>query len=96
MCIRDRLRAGSGGAGERRGGDGLVRRLLALAPMTVSMISGRRSTGAPGLGGGLAGQPGLNLINDSPRPASFSEPIDAGDIVEVRTPGGGGCGVPDR
>ncbi len=62
------VRRGSGGDGARRGGDGLVREIEALVPMSFSLITERRARGPRGLAGGAAGAPGRNLLNG--RPAS--------------------------
>ena len=88
------IRRGSGGAGEHRGGDGVVRLLRALEPLTVSMISGRREVGAPGLGGGSDGLPGENLIDGARRDGSFTQSLPAHATLEIRSPGGGGFGAP--
>jgi 5-oxoprolinase (ATP-hydrolysing) len=55
-------RRGSGGAGRWRGGDGAIRRLRFLAPMTCAILSSRRETAPFGLAGGGPGQPGLNRV----------------------------------
>lgn len=93
------IRRGSGGRGRYRGGDGVVRRIRFLEPMTVTMLSSHRRTRAFSLAGGEPGQPGENLVqrvggalevlrgNDSCE-------VRAGDICIVRTPGGGGFGAP--
>ncbi|MEO2166883.1 MAG: hydantoinase B/oxoprolinase family protein, partial [bacterium] len=57
------LRRGSGGDGQWRGGDGLVREIEFLAPMRVSLISERRVLAPHGLDGGQSGAPGRNLRN---------------------------------
>ena len=56
------LRAGSGGAGRWRGGDGGVRRVRFLEPMTASILSNGRHSGAFGIAGGAAGLPGINRV----------------------------------
>ena len=58
-----RIRRGSGGSGQHRGGDGVVRRLEFLRPLTVSMLSERRAAFAPfGLNGGDDGAKGRNTL----------------------------------
>jgi len=94
------LRPGSGGAGENRGGDGIVREIEFLDQVEVSILSQRRSKGPYGLAGGEAGQPGRNLLRragqadweELPGVAAFS--TKAGDILRIETPGGGGWGKP--
>ncbi|KAB2896175.1 MAG: 5-oxoprolinase, partial [Burkholderiaceae bacterium] len=93
------VRQGSGGAGRWRGGDGGVRRVRFLEPMTASILSNGRHRGAFGMAGGADGTPGLNRVV---RADGRVEPLDhigqaqmePGDVFEVHTPGGGGFGVP--
>jgi 5-oxoprolinase (ATP-hydrolysing) len=94
------LRLGSGGAGHWSGGDGGVRRLRFLEPMTASILSNGRVHGAFGLAGGSAGAPGINRIERSDgRVESLahigSAEMAPGDVFVIETPGGGGCGAPE-
>ncbi len=89
------LRSGSGGAGRTRGGEGLVRELEFLAPLTVSIISERRTRAPFGLAGGGPGGMGGNFLNDVPVPGKCSLEVRPGDVLRIETPGGGGFGVPD-
>src|SRR5881398_870890 len=57
------LRRGSGGAGRHRGGDGVVRELEALAPMSYSLISERRRHPPPGADAGAPGARGRSLLD---------------------------------
>uniref|UniRef100_A0A674GD07 5-oxoprolinase, ATP-hydrolysing n=1 Tax=Taeniopygia guttata TaxID=59729 RepID=A0A674GD07_TAEGU len=59
---RFELRAGSGGAGRHRGGDGVIRELQFREPTQLSVLSERRATRPYGMAGGLPGAPGLNLL----------------------------------
>jgi N-methylhydantoinase B len=86
------LRLGSGGAGERRGGDGVVRELRVLEPCRVSLITERRARGPKGMRGGGDGAPGRNLLNGSELPAKATVDLDADDVITIETPGGGGLG----
>jgi len=90
------LRRGSGGAGRHRGGDGLVRRIRFLTPMRVSLLTERRRFAPGGLDGGEAGARGENLLirgeETVPLAGKASLEVEAGDVLEIRTPGGGGCG----
>jgi N-methylhydantoinase B len=84
------LRDGSGGAGQQRGGDGLIREFEFLAPTTVTLLTERRRHAPWGLNGGSPGQPGRNLRNGQPLPAKISWQAVAGERLSVETPGGGG------
>ncbi len=95
------LRRGSGGAGAQRGGDGLRRDFRFLVPVTVTVLSERRRRGPWGLGGGAAGAPGRNLLvgagGEAELPGKFTRALEAGEILSVQTPGGGGWGTaPDQ
>jgi 5-oxoprolinase (ATP-hydrolysing) len=91
------VRRGSGGAGRWRGGDGLIRGYRFLAPLTVSLLTQRRSTRPYGLCGGEPGLPGRNLVRraygeEQELPARVTLQVDAGDVLMIETPGGGGFG----
>jgi N-methylhydantoinase B len=88
------LRRGSGGAGRRRGGDGVIRELEALAEMRYSLITERRRHAPPGADGGEPGAPGRNLLNGEELPAKASGALGPGDRLRIETPGGGGHGAP--
>ncbi|MGH7531506.1 MAG: hydantoinase B/oxoprolinase family protein [Gemmatimonadales bacterium] len=88
------LRRDSGGAGEWRGGDGVVREFEALAPMEATLLTDRRRHGPAGAAGGAAGAPGRNLVNGSAVPAKAQLWLAPGDILRIETPGGGGWGKP--
>jgi N-methylhydantoinase B len=84
------LRHGSGGEGERSGGDGIVREIEALAPMSFSLITERRRHPPRGAGNGGDGAPGVNLLNGSPLPGKAAGNLSPGDRLRLETPGGGG------
>lgn len=91
------IRKGSGGAGRHRGGDGGVRRVRFLEPMTASILSNGRHHGAFGLAGGAAGLVGINRVEraDGRREALDhigSVEMAPGDVFVIETPGGGGYG----
>ena len=88
------LRRGSGGAGRHRGGDGIVRELEALAPMSFTLITERRRHAPRGRDGGADGQPGRNLLNGEPLPSKAAGELRPGDRLRIETPGGGGYGQP--
>jgi 5-oxoprolinase (ATP-hydrolysing) len=92
------IRAGSGGAGRWRGGDGGVRRVRFLEPMTASILSNGRSVPAFGIAGGAAGALGVNRVEraDGRRETLGhigSVEMQPGDVFVIETPGGGGCGA---
>jgi N-methylhydantoinase B len=91
-----RLRLGSGGPGRRRGGDGVVRELRALEGCRVSVLAERRRNAPRGAGGGGDGAPGLTLVNGEEQPPKLTRWVDAGDVVRIETPGGGGWGSAER
>jgi N-methylhydantoinase B len=89
-------RDGSGGAGEFRGGDGIVREIEVLGAAQVTLLADRRIFAPYGLQGGGDGALGraVLLAGDSPREleGKCSVAVKAGDVVRVETPGGGGLG----
>lgn len=90
-------RSNSGGAGKYRGGDGLVRELELLAPAQVTILSERRIFAPYGLHGGAEGERGRNSVvqsNGEVRtvPGKCNFRANAGDVVRIETPGGGGWG----
>jgi 5-oxoprolinase (ATP-hydrolysing) len=91
------IRHGSGGAGRWRGGDGGVRRVRFLEPMTASILSNGRVHGAFGMAGGGDGAVGINrVVRADGRTEGLahigSAEMQAGDVFEIHTPGGGGFG----
>jgi len=100
QVVRYELAEDTGGAGRHRGGDGVVRSIRVLEPATVSLLTDRRRHRPPGARGGLPGAVGHNLLGDRTGqqnlPAKTTRHLDAGDVITVVTPGGGGWGRPDR
>lgn len=90
---RYEVRRGSGGAGRHRGGDGIVRAYRVLAPCTVTLLTERRTRAPRGAQGGQDGAVGENLLNGVRLPAKCRRELVPGDVVEIRTPGGGGWGA---
>jgi N-methylhydantoinase B len=86
------LRRGSGGAGAYRGGDGVIREIQALEPMTYSLITERRRHPPAGAEGGDPGQPGRNLLDGRECPGKAAGTLESGDRLCIETPGGGGFG----
>jgi 5-oxoprolinase (ATP-hydrolysing) len=91
------IRQGSGGAGRWRGGDGGVRRVRFLEPMTASILSNGRVHPAFGMAGGAPGAPGINRVLRADGRSEELKHIGqaemaVGDVFEIHTPGGGGYG----
>ena len=89
---RHELRLGSGGAGERRGGDGVVRELRVLESCRLSLLTQRRRIAPAGAAGGEPGARGRNLVNGEELPPFATRGLEPGDVVRIETPGGGGYG----
>lgn len=94
------LRTRSGGDGAAPGGDGIERELEMLEDVTVSIVSDRRASRPWGLAGGEPGAPGENWLlpgGDESHarrlPDKCTLQLRAGDVLRVRTPGGGGWGA---
>lgn len=92
------IRRGSGGAGRWHGGDGGVRRVEFLEPMTASILSNGRKVPAFGMAGGQAGQLGANrVLRFDGRVEELAHigqaEMQPGDVFEIVTPGGGGFGL---
>ncbi len=90
------IRRGSGGNGCWRGGDGIRRDLELLTDAQATILSERRQTRPYGLSGGEPGLPGENVLIrggvETPLPGKGSIQLQSGDILSLRTPGGGGHG----
>ena len=86
------IRRGSGGGGDHRGGDGIIRELEALVPMSYSLITERRRHAPAGADGGEPGAPGRNLLNGEELAPKATGELRAGDRLAIETPGGGGHG----
>ena len=93
---RYEINRGTGGSGEYKGGDGIRRDIQALVDVTVSILSDRRDTSPYGLAGGQPGKNGANiLIHEGAEialPGKGTIELHKGDIISIRTPGGGGFG----
>lgn len=93
------IRRGSGGQGQFCGGDGVERRIRFEENMTASLLTGHRHVAPYGINGGLPGKTGLNLLEKSAGetqtlPSTCRVDVEAGDTLIIKTPGGGGYGVP--
>jgi 5-oxoprolinase (ATP-hydrolysing) len=95
------LRKGSGGKGKHKGGDGVIRELEPLRPLTMSILSERRTLHPYGLAGGEPAACGINLlvrengivVNMGGR---CSGKLNLGERLRIETPGGGGYGKVDE
>jgi len=94
------IRRGSGGAGHHRGGDGLRRDLEILGPARVALLCERRARGPSGARGGADGAPGENVLIRGGTERALDGKVtfwaEAGDVISIRSPGGGGWGHGDR
>ena len=93
------IRHGSGGAGQHRGGDGVIRRLAFLRTLRVSILSERRGPYPPfGLNSGQPGAFGKNTLTRNGDKTDLGGKVQIevqpGDVLTIETPGGGGCGAP--
>lgn len=95
---RYEIRRQSGGEGQQRGGNGLIREVALDSEAQVTLLTERRDIAPYGVAGGEAGQPGKNvLIRDGAEttlPGKTTFTAHPGDILRVETPGGGGYGTP--
>lgn len=98
QIIRYSIRKDSGGDGLHKGGDGIIREIKLLVDSQVTVISERRKIAPYGLFGGEPGETGKNTVikngKEEIKPSKFSEKLQAGDIIRIETPGGGGYGNP--
>nr|WP_294577844.1 hydantoinase B/oxoprolinase family protein [uncultured Rhodopila sp.] len=91
------IRRGSGGAGQWTGGDGAVRRIRFLEPMTAVIVSSRRTVAPFGLDGGRDASPGRQWVERAgggheTLTGTDQAELAAGDVFVIETPGGGGYG----
>lgn len=92
------LRRGSGGEGRFHGGDGVVRKLRFLEPMTATILSSNRVTAPYGLNGGGPGKSGCNILvrgdgREVQLEGNDEVGVVPGDMIVIKTPGGGGFGA---
>ncbi|NET00703.1 MAG: 5-oxoprolinase [Sphaerospermopsis sp. SIO1G1] len=90
------VRKNSGGKGKYSGGDGIVRRIKFLEPMTANILSGHRVVPPFGLNGAEPGQVGRNWVqrengDEEILDSTATVEMQSGDVFVVETPGGGGC-----
>jgi len=92
------IRSGSGGKGQFMGGDGLIREIEFLCPLSIAILSDRRVYPPYGLNGGENGMLGKNEFIDINGKTIHlggknERRANAGDRIRILTPGGGGFGV---
>lgn len=96
---RYEIRENSGGLGKHRGGNGLRRDIRVLSNAIFSLLADRRRVQPYGLAGGTPGAMGQDVLirhgRETPLPCKGTVQLKAGDIVSIRTPGGGGFGKAD-
>ncbi|HEX2478871.1 MAG TPA: hydantoinase B/oxoprolinase family protein [Geminicoccaceae bacterium] len=96
-----RINRGSGGAGRHRGGDGTIRRVRFLEPMSAALLSNHRIVAPFGLAGGAPGACGRQWVEraDGRREqlaGCAKTEVAPGDVFVIQTPAGGGFGAPER
>ncbi|GGY34368.1 hydantoinase B/oxoprolinase family protein [Pseudoduganella albidiflava] len=94
------IRHGSGGAGRWHGGNGAVRRVRFLEPMTAAILSNNRVHAPFGMAGGAPGATGRNSVERADGGVEVLGHIGKtlmmpGDVFVIETPGGGGYGTPE-
>ena len=92
------IRPNSGGNGLHRGGNGVIRRLRFLEPMTAAILSSHRVVSPYGLQGGETGALGKNYVerndgNVEELGSTAAVEMNQGDVFVIETPGGGGFGL---
>lgn len=90
--VEHSIRRGSGGRGARRGGDGVIRELELLEPLSVSILSERRTQRPFGLAGGEPGAAGRNTLDGADLGGKAAVHAPRGARLRIETPGGGGYG----
>ena len=92
-----KIRKNSGGNGEFKGGEGVIREIFFLEPRKVSILSERRVMAPYGLNGGHDGLHGSNFIREvsgeeKDLGGKVERVVKSGETVIIKTPGGGGFG----
>jgi 5-oxoprolinase (ATP-hydrolysing) len=93
------LRKNSGGNGNRKGGDGVVRAIRFDQPREVSLLTQRRVLAPYAMNGGTSAKCGQNILVDSKGnqttlPGKAFVKVEPGETIVIKTPGGGGWGAP--
>jgi 5-oxoprolinase (ATP-hydrolysing) len=92
------IRRGSGGEGRWPGGDGAVRELTFLEPVSLSLLTQHRVEAPYGMDGGSPGRPGRQTLVRATGEVEELDSVDGrevgpGDRLILETPGGGGWGA---
>ncbi|GAB4041095.1 hydantoinase B/oxoprolinase family protein [Spirosoma jeollabukense] len=92
------IRTGSGGPGQWRGGDGIIREIEFLEPVQATLLSQHRTVAPYGLNGGEPGATGRQTLihtdgNEEVLPGIFTRAMLPGERIRIETPGGGGVGT---
>jgi len=98
---RFEIRKNSGGKGKHNGGDGVIREISFLKPVSLSLLSQHRKQVPYGLKDGLPGKKGEQFVRRKNGKIEKLKGLDktkmkAGDKFVIKTPGGGGYGIPDN
>lgn len=93
MITEYSIRQGSGGAGIRKGGDGVTRSYQFRSPTSITLLTDRRLFSPWGAAGGSDGAVGSNYFNGQRVASKVVLLADEGDCLQVNTPGGGGWGI---
>ncbi|MGK7957441.1 MAG: hydantoinase B/oxoprolinase family protein [Crocosphaera sp.] len=93
-----KIRENSGGKGQYSGGNGVIRNIKFLEPMTANILSSHRVISPFGLAGGEAGKVGKNLVkrkdgSEEILDSTATVEMESGDHFIIETPGGGGFGI---
>jgi len=92
------VREGSGGQGRWHGGNGAVRAIRVLEPMTATVVGSRRKVPPFGLSGGAPGAAGTQRVERTDGTVvtlsgTDQVHLERGDLIVIETPGGGGFGA---
>jgi len=87
---RYQIRQNSGGSGDRNGGNGIVREYEFLSPAQFTLLTERRVSAPWAVGNAEPGKTGNNKLNSQLIKSKTSDMVQAGDILNIETPGGGG------
>ncbi len=92
-----KIRKDSGGRGKFNGGNGVLRKIRFLQPMTASLLTGHRKIPPYGVAGGEVGKTGVNIVervngNKEVLGTTAQVTLNTGDSIIIKTPGGGGYG----
>ena len=94
------VRQASGGDGQFRGGNGMIREIEFASPLTLSILTSRRTSQPFGMAAGETGKPGANILyradgSKESLPSQCERTVALGDRLQLKTPGGGGYGKPN-